>query len=81
MENGGKVIITCPEDYRPPLSQHTNGNGTEQYAPGISAYHERPITKEELFDIINQSGLEPTVYQEIDYTHFMGHGVLCDQRE
>jgi len=75
----GKIIITCPDDPRPPEQQQP---GLEQrfYINGVSTCHEHRVSKEILYELLNQANLEVIKYQEIDYTHFTGHGIVTTQR-
>lgn len=77
VRNGGVIIITCPDDARPVAAQHTNGTTTEDYVPGVSCYHRRPISRAHLEGLIRQAGMAVRQYQPLDYTHFEGHGLLC----
>ena len=79
---GGQVIVTLPEhDARPAAAQHAEAAGTEQYARGVSAFHERTITRADLDGMFNAAGLQLVTYQVIDYTHFVGHGAVGIPKE
>src|SRR6185436_11351774 len=74
----GRIIITCPEDYRPTSLQHS----TEglRYPPGESAYHERPITLSVIESWLRDADLELVESQELDYGNFAGWGVVARAR-
>lgn len=73
----GRLVITVPEDYRAPDAQHLNGNGTHQYAEGISAYHRYPVTVELLAQWCRAAGVQAQVQHRIDYGNFEGWGVVA----
>jgi len=79
MVSKGKIIITCPEDNRTKKAQQDMGLGyrADEYPESVYNYHYKPITKELLFDLVQQAGLSITHYEPIDYTFAGGHGVLC----
>jgi glycosyltransferase involved in cell wall biosynthesis len=75
------LIITCPSDPRSIEEQkmHSNTPGISAdttYAGGVSIYH-RYIERDELVNMIHEAGLKIELIQDIDYTHFHGHGVIC----
>ncbi len=74
---GGRVVLTCPDDDRPHERQHSN-NGGPEYVPGVSAFHDRRIPREELVGACERAGLTPVLVQELDYTHFTGHGIVAE---
>lgn len=76
LSHSGDIVITCPNDPRPVEAQH-KVTDNEGYAEGISSYHERPISIDHLSILIVQAGMKVKYYQEIDYTDFLGHGVIC----
>ena len=79
---GGQVIVTLPEeDGREPTAQHAGSAGTEEYAPGISAFHLRHVTREDLDGLFNAVGLQLVIHQVIDYTAFVGHGAVGIPKE
>jgi predicted SAM-dependent methyltransferase len=78
--NGGKIVITCPNDTRPLDVQYYDGNAVRQgdeQLPGIYYGHERQIPYKELMDITFAAGLEVIDVQELDYTYFGGFGMVC----
>jgi glycosyltransferase involved in cell wall biosynthesis len=79
---GGRVIVTAPEaDERPATAQHAGSVGDELYAPGVSAFHSRRLALEDLDRMFNRAGLQLVVGQVIDYTTFVGHGVVGIPKE
>lgn len=76
LKKGGKIVITCPNDYRPVPSQHRHSSGG-QYVQDISSHHERPISRKLLESLVKKAGLSVHFYQELDYTHFIGHGIVA----
>lgn len=70
----GNIVITCPEDYRSRMEQH--GHDSHYYADGVSAYHDRPITKNIIDEWLNKAGLEEIRYEWIEYGFCSGHGVV-----
>jgi glycosyltransferase involved in cell wall biosynthesis len=73
---GGHIVITVPDDHRELQGQSLNGHS--HYADGISFKH-HPVSKETFYWWANESGLEVTNYQQIEYgfDDVMGHaGVL-----
>lgn len=78
LANGGPVIITCPNDEgRPHQKQHKDSTGDEMYAEGVSAFHDRAITEDDLRRIVEQAGLQVELSQVIDYSDFAGTGIVC----
>lgn len=75
LRKGGRIVITCPEDYRPTIEQH--GVHTEPYSDTGSSMHEYPLTKEKLCTLIHMSGLTIDHSQIIDYTFALGIGIIC----
>ena len=72
----GKIVITCPSDPRPKHIQNPGMNPDETYTSGVSKFH-RFIDVQELSSIIQRAGLEIKLWQELDYTHHKGFGVIC----
>jgi hypothetical protein len=68
---GGRVVITCPDDARGPQV-------VGEYASGIALGHARPIPRAHLEGLIRAAGLVTVLYQELDYTDFVGHGLVCE---
>lgn len=77
LRSGGRIVISCPDDARAPKAQHPHLEGDEEYLPGVSAFHLHSINRETLTDWLVQAGLQPTIWQELDYTHFVGHGIVA----
>jgi len=80
LADGGHIVITVPEDSRPPEEQGKTLGLT--YAPGIKGYHDRPISLALIRDWLDQAGLrekhvEPINYVFDPYPSFTGHGVLA----
>jgi hypothetical protein len=78
---GGRVIITVPDDHRPAGSQHVWAKGDEEYVPGVAACHTHRISKETVIGWLEAALLRATVFQEIDYTHCLGHGIVAVKEE
>jgi glycosyltransferase involved in cell wall biosynthesis len=77
--SGGRVVVTIPNDHRPADQQHTMGMAPPpEYAPGSSCYHLRPLPRAHVLNLVEAAGLRPVVVQEIDYTHFTGHGIVAE---
>ena len=78
---GGRVVITCPDDPRPPDQQHASDPQAhlKEYAPGISSVHQRRMPRELLAGWLDAAGLHPTVWRTLDYAHFAGHGVVAEE--
>lgn len=76
LKRNGKIVITCPEDYRSHHGQHIKDD-FKDYGEGISSYHERPVTLEILNINIELAGMKIKEHQAIDYTLFTGWGVVC----
>lgn len=74
----GQVIITVPNDgHRAPEDQHIGGVGNETYIDGISAFHTREISREDIEDKVKVAGFNIERYEPIDYTLFEGHGIVA----
>jgi glycosyltransferase involved in cell wall biosynthesis len=71
----GKVLVTVPEDHRPPGMQHMAPD--QIYPTGESAYHERPITRETVLGWLSAAGMHEIRHEEIDYGFCTGHGVIA----
>lgn len=74
---GGKLVITVPEDYRPVNRQHDDGDGSDDYAESISAYHRYPVTREMLSAWCGSAEVELKTVQRIDYGLFEGWGAVA----
>lgn len=77
LKNSGYIIITCPNDNRLFGDQHKRGNGDEEYVKGVKCFHTKEISASNLRHMIKAAGLKEFHYQEIDYTHHKGHGLIC----
>lgn len=78
LTDDGMVVVTCPDDPRPdPHAQHQHGMVKTHYAPNIPAYHTRAISRAKMTALLRRAGLKATHYQVIDYTFFLGHGILA----
>lgn len=82
---GGRVIVTCPDDHRDREAQNAyHVADTEWYVPpvngtaGVRGYH-RPFPVEELVGVIEAAGLEVKVTQPMDYTWFLGWGIVAER--
>jgi glycosyltransferase involved in cell wall biosynthesis len=75
LNEGGRIVLTVPEDYRPPEAQHRQAGLA--YLNGESAYHERPITRDVIDGWLGRAGLRTVCHQAIDYGHCEGHGVVA----
>lgn len=76
LQNGGKIIITCPSDDRGIEEDIYTGEPIEDYAEGISGRH-RYVTEPGLTGMVQAAGLSIDRIEEIDYTHFLGWGIVC----
>ncbi len=74
LQADGRVLITCPEDYRSPEEQHSV---ITKYADDVSAFHERPITLDMIKGWLAKAGLEIVFKDYIEYYSFTGHGILA----
>jgi glycosyltransferase involved in cell wall biosynthesis len=79
LKPAGRVVVTCPDDHRPVDMQHLSDPDAQnkEYAPGISSVHRRRIPKDLLGSWFDASGLKPTLWRDLDYAHFSGHGVVA----
>jgi hypothetical protein len=75
LNNGGRVVITSPDDRRG-MDYDLYGANVKPYAEGVSGFH-RPLPREELEGMLAEADLEPVLIHEIDYTYFMGWGVVA----
>lgn len=83
LNSSGKIIITCPSDHRTIQQQAERAEKLDLntgYTADVSKHH-RYIDYKELCDIVHAAGLLVDVVQMIDYTYFMGHGVVCHKGE
>lgn len=74
IENGGYVLITCPDDCRPHEAQHSGD--VDAYAIGESSFHS-PVPKSRLEKWVADAGLSIKHYETLDYTFAEGHAALC----
>jgi glycosyltransferase involved in cell wall biosynthesis len=81
LKPGGKIVITCPEDYRSPEKQHENENKDKVYAEGIqyAHRHDPPLTRKELFDWMHKADFmvrhcDPLNYRNVGID--IGWGVI-----
>lgn len=79
LREDGYLIITIPDDDRDFSRQHIKDGvtGKELYADGISCFHLRRISKEDLERMISGAGMSIKFIQELDYAFFPGFGILC----
>jgi glycosyltransferase involved in cell wall biosynthesis len=80
LSNGGRVVITCPDDRRALEEQlkHAPGaNGREAYASGVDAFH-RPVTYEELERALREAGLKVSLYEQYRTEHYDGHAIVAE---
>ncbi len=75
---GGKLVVTIPDDHRPPDQQHAGSDGTAMYDDGISACHLHPVPYSLVESWLDQAGLKMVEYQPIDCGHYLNHGVACE---
>lgn len=68
--NGGKIIVTCPDDHRPPENQFLP-NEVAKYG-----YHS-PVPIDRLSSWMDMAGLKIDRLEQIDYNFGLGHGVLA----
>lgn len=66
----GRIVITCPDDRRG--IEHEIKEGYNKH---------RPMPKEYLEKLLQDSGLNIELYQEIDYGFSMGHGIVCEVKK
>lgn len=75
-----RVVITCPEDHRSVTQQYSAAQQGQrlapdaEYAPGISAWHLVPMTRERLLGLTGPVAVE----QPIRYDHCDGLGVVIE---
>lgn len=76
--SSGRIIITCPEDYRTREQQQNLGLGyrADEYPDTVYNYHYTPVTKTQLDTLIKRAGLTTIWYEPIDYTFSGGHGYV-----
>ena len=77
LANGGPIVVTVPSDTRPVAQQRNGAKESDQYCDGVHAFHVNPVTKERLDLWLQRAGLQVQKIQQIDYTNFMGWGVVC----
>lgn len=82
LRNGGRIVITWPEDAREPQDQcvpeHENDVHNEWYAAGVSRFH-RLLEKPEVLERLADAGLRVVHEQELDYTFAEGWGIVACQ--
>jgi glycosyltransferase involved in cell wall biosynthesis len=79
MKPDGRLVITCPEDYRTQADQH--GDKELAYLAGEIAWHSRPVTRAMIEGWLERASLKVARYEEIDYGFGMGHGFLAEPIE
>lgn len=83
LKPGGKLIITCPHDYRDKslVKKFHEEMGIPAddyfYVEGVTAGH-RPVAPLELVKMLEDSGLFIDVWSPLDYGHFLGSGAVCE---
>lgn len=73
LENGGNIIVTCPNDSRPFSEQHEGD--VRAYAADECSFH-KPVPRERLEKWIKEAGLELRYYEPLDYSFAEGHGAI-----
>jgi SAM-dependent methyltransferase len=78
---GGRIIITCPEDTRPPTEQVKGEQ--PMYSEDVRAYHAYPVTRELMEEWCARNGLKVAVYAKINYGFCPngGHGIVAEPVE
>lgn len=73
---GGRLVVTCPEDYRGRAEQH--GDREPRYPDGETAHHARPVTRAMIGGWCDAAGLVAVRYEPIEYGFGRGHGVVAE---
>ncbi len=76
---GGKLVLTIPDDHRPPNRQHAGSDGLEEYSDGVSACHLHPVPLPVVEEWMAEAGLQILEYQPIDCMHYVNHGILAGE--
>ncbi len=74
---GGKLVLTIPDDHRPPDQQHAGSDGSDLYSSEVSACHLHPVPFTMVEDWLQQAGLQLVEYQPIDCGHYINHGLTA----
>lgn len=79
LKPGGRIVATLPHDNRPPEKQGYTGMLHVGYAPGVSRYHAREITRIEFFEWLKNAGLRLILWAKIAYTFGIeGTGIVAE---
>jgi SAM-dependent methyltransferase len=70
---GGRIVITCPEDYRTAAEQ----GETAEHVPGVPKNHPRPVTIDMMLGWCDAAGLQVLGHDPIDYGFCKGWGVVA----
>lgn len=73
----GYLLITCPFDHRPVAVQCEGAEATQEYAPGVTAYHVHRLTRESLIRACLRAGLYVDHEEPIDYNFASGIGLIA----
>ncbi len=78
LDEGGKIIITFPEDDRELIDQHPGLNINLEYIPGISIFHKNPLTLKKMILLLQSIEVEVDIIQLINYGFVEnGWGLTC----
>lgn len=76
---GGRVVITVPDDRSNPWEQHGGRPlPNAEYAPGVSAYHDRPIELSTMVGWAENAKMKVVEYRELDYGFASGWGAVLE---
>jgi len=77
LKDGGKIVITVPEDYRPVERQRERPGVA--YAENIDGSHLRPITLDVVRHWLANAGLREELHEPLTYVECscQGHGVIA----
>ncbi len=70
---GGKLVLTIPDDHRPPNEQHAGSDGSQLYSDGVSACHLHRVPLSLVETWLESAGLQMVEYQETDCGHYLNH--------
>ena len=81
LKPGGKIVVTFPEDYRPPDKQHPTIHKDKVYVGNMkyAHRHDPPLTRKELFDWMHKADFmvrhcDPLNYRNVDID--IGWGII-----
>lgn len=77
LNDGGRIVITVPDDVRPKPLQVRMGMTEAFYANGVSGTHDYRIDASVIKKWCSKTGLQIQLLQQLDYTFFTGWGLVC----